>query len=311
MTILFFGTSGFAVPSLAKLAKSHNVAAVVTRSDKPQGRNLKPLPSPVKTKAQSLGLKVISIDDLPVAEAVAVLKKYKADIFVVVSYGKLLSFEALSLPRFYSIGLHASLLPKYRGASPINWAILNGEEKTGVTVFKLSEKMDAGEIIMRKDTEILGSDNTETLSVELSNLGADLLARAVDAIDEGKSQFIEQAETEVTFTAKLKKEDGKIKWERPAAEIHNKVRAFYGWPGAFSRLNGRVIKIWVSEVAGLPAQGNFVPGRIAGIDNNGITVECGNGALRVKELQAEGGKRMTASAYVRGNKVAIGDLFVT
>lgn len=310
MKIVFFGTSGFAVPSLEKLAESYKIAAVVTRSDKPQGRNLKPLPSPVKAKAQSLGLEVISVDDMPVAEAVAVLKKYKADIFVVVSYGRLLSSEVLSLPRLYSIGLHASLLPKYRGASPINWAILNGEEKTGVTVFKLSGKMDAGEMIMQKDAEILVSDNAETLSGKLSNLGADLLVRAVDAIDESKAQFIEQTETEVTFTAKLKKEDGKIEWKRPAAEIHNKVRAFYGWPGAFSRLNGRIIKIWTSEVTGLPAHGDSAPGRIVGIDSNGITVECGNGALRIKELQAEGGKRMAASAYVMGNKVAVGDHFL-
>ncbi len=310
MTILFFGTSEFAVPSLAKLAKSHKVAAVVTRPDKPQGRDLNPLPSPVKAKARSLGLEVISIDDMSPAAVLAALKKYKSDIFIVIAYGKLLSSEVLSLPRLYSIGLHASLLPKYRGASPINWAILNGEEKAGATVFKLSEKMDAGEIIMQRDTEILRSDNTETLSEKLSNLGADLLVKAVDAIDEGKVQFIEQAETEATFTAKLKKEDGKIEWERPAADINNRVRAFYGWPGAFSRLNGRAIKVWVTEVCALPAATVSPPGQITAIDNDGIAVACGNGALRIKELQAEGGKRMTASVYVLGNKVAIGDRFV-
>lgn len=310
MTILFFGTSEFAVPSLVKLVKLHKICAVVTKSDKPQGRNLKPLPSLIKAKARSFGLEVISIDDMPTAEVIAALKKYKADVFIVIAYGKLLSSEVLSLPRFYSIGLHASLLPKYRGASPINLAILNGEEKTGVTVFKLSEKMDAGQIIMQKDIEILGSDNAETLSEKLSNLGANLLVNAVDAIDEGKAQFIEQAETEATFTAKLKKEDGKIEWERPAAEINNKVRAFYGWPGVFSSLKGRVIKIWVTEIADLPTRGNSVPGQIAEIDNKGITVSCGDGALRIKELQAEGGKRMKASAYVLGNKVAIGDRFI-
>jgi len=310
MTILFFGTSGFAVPSLAKLAKSHEVAAVVTRSDKPQGRDLKPLPSPVKAKARSLSLEVISIDDMPPAAVLAALKKYKADIFVVISYGKLLSSEALSLPGLYSIGLHASLLPKYRGASPINWAILNGEEKTGVTVFKLSEKMDAGEIMLKKDAEILDSDNAETLSEKLSNIGANLLVSAADLIEEGKARFIKQDESEATFTPKLKKEDGRIEWNKPAAEIHNKVRAFYGWPGSFSRLKGGVIKIWASEVCGLPAQADPRPGQIAEIDNDGIVVACGKGALRIKELQAEGGKRMKASAYVLGNKVIIGDSFL-
>lgn len=309
MTIVFFGTSGFAVPSLVKLAKLHKIAAVVTKSDKPQGRDLKPLPSPVKAKAQSLGLEAISIDDMPVAAAVAALKKYKADIFVVVSYGKLLSSEILSLPRLYPVGLHASLLPKYRGASPINWAILNGEEKTGATVFKLTEKMDAGEIMMKKDADILDSDNSETLSEKLSNIGANLLVSAADLIEEGKAQFVKQDESEATFTPKLKKEDGRIEWDKPAAEIHNKVRAFYGWPGAFSRLKGGVIKIWATEVSVLPAQGDPAPGRIAAIDNDGILVACGNGALRIKELQAEGGKRMKASAYVLGNRVSIGDHF--
>jgi len=310
MTIVFFGTSGFAVPSLVKLAKLHKIAAVVTRSDKPQGRDLKPLPSPVKAKAQSLGLEVISIDDMPVAAAVAALKKYKADIFVVVSYGKLLSSEVLSLPRFYPIGLHASLLPKYRGASPINWAILNGEGKTGASVFKLTEKMDAGEIMMKRDADILDSDNAETLSEKLSNIGANLLVTAADLIEEGKTQFVKQDESEATFTPKLKKEDGRIEWDKPAAEIHNKVRAFYGWPGAFSRLKSGVIKIWASEVSVLPVRGELMPGQIAAIDNDGIVVACGKDALRIKELQAEGGKRMKASAYVLGNKVSAGDRFV-
>ena len=155
MNIVFFGTSGFAVPSLVKLKKFHDIAAVITKPDKPKGRDLNPLPSPVKVKAHSLGIPVISIDGMPSEEALATLKKHKADIFVVIAYGKILSGEILSLPRLYSIGLHASLLPKYRGASPINWAILNGESRTGITVFKLAKKMDAGDIIMQKEADVL------------------------------------------------------------------------------------------------------------------------------------------------------------
>ncbi|MDD4879085.1 MAG: methionyl-tRNA formyltransferase [Candidatus Omnitrophica bacterium] len=309
MTIVFFGTSGFAVPSLVKLSKFHDIAVVITKPDKPKGRSLKPAPSLVKIKADSLGIPVISIDDMPAAQVPADLKKYKADLFVVIAYGKILSQEILSSPKIYSIGLHASLLPKYRGASPINWAILNGEEKTGVTVFKLSGKMDAGEIIMQKDVDILDSDNAETLSEKLSNLGANLLVKAVDSIEEGKAALTGQDEPLVTFTPKLRKEDGRIDWAKPAAEVHNKIRAFYGWPGAFSRLNGRIIKIWAAEPAGLPEQKDLAPGQIAALDSSGMIIACGSGFLRIKELQAEGGKRMKAKDYVLGNKVSTGASF--
>ncbi len=310
MTIVFFGTSAFAVPSLVKLSKFHDIAAVVTKTDKPKGRNLKTAPSPVKIKADSLGLPVTSIDDISAAQALAELKKYKADLFVVVSYGKILSVDILALPGLYPIGLHASLLPQYRGASPINRALLNGEVKTGVTVFKLAGKMDAGDIIMQKDADILDSDNAETLSEKLSNLGANLLVNAVDSIAEGKAQFTKQDESGATFTPKLKKEDGRIDWNKPAAEVRDKVRAFYGWPGAFSRLNGRTIKIWAAEPADLPAQKGIAPGQIAALDSGGITVACGSGFLRIKELQPEGGKRMKAKDYVLGNKVSVGSSFV-
>ena len=309
MTIVFFGTSGFAVPSLVKLSKFHDIAAVVTKPDKPKGRNLKPAPSLIKIKADSLNIPAISIDGMPAPQALAVLKKFEADLFVVIAYGQILPVEILSLPKRYSIGLHASLLPKYRGASPINWAILEGEEKTGVTVFKLSEKMDAGEIIMQKDSDILSSDNAETLSEKLSNLGANLLVRAVDSIEEGKAPSTGQDETLATFTSKLKKEDGRINWNKPAAEVHNKVRAFYGWPGAFSRLNGRTIKILAAEPADLPTQKGLAPGKIAALDSGGMIAACGESFLRIKELQAEGGKRMKAKDYVLGNNVSIGDSF--
>ncbi|MFA5339179.1 MAG: methionyl-tRNA formyltransferase [Candidatus Omnitrophota bacterium] len=310
MTIVFFGTSGFAVPSLVKLSKFHDIAAVVTKPDKPSGRSLKTAQSPVKIKADSLGIPVTSIDDISAAQALAELKKYKADLFVVISYGKILSGDILSLPKLYPVGLHASLLPEYRGASPISSALLNGEVRTGVTVFKLTGKMDAGEIIMQKEADILDLDNAETLSEKLSNLGANLLVNAVDSIAERKAQFTKQDESEATFTPKLKKEDGRIDWNKPAQEVRDKVRAYYGWPGAFSRLNGRTIKIWAAEPVGLPEQKGLAPGQIAALDGTGMIVACGSGFLRIKELQAEGGKRMKARDYVLGNKVSVGDSFV-
>ncbi len=304
MRIVFFGTSDFAVPSLAGLAGRHDIAAVITKPDKPRGRHLLTSPCAVKVKAQELGLPVFSLEG-------QVLKNYKADLFVVIAYGRILPAEILCLPKFYSIGLHASLLPKYRGASPINWALLNGETTTGVTVFKLSEKMDAGDIVMREEAEILSSDNARTLSVRLSEAGADLLLKAVDAIGKRGECLKTQKDEEATFTSRLKKEDGLIDWKRSAAEVRNKVRAMFGWPGAFSGLNGHRVKILEAQTGESQQAGVHRPGEIVRIEPDGIQVSCGQGIIKVKELQAEGGKRLAASDYLLGHKVRVGDFFLS
>jgi len=309
--IVFFGTSNFAVPSLSKLTDRHEVAAVITKPDRPQGRRLLTRPSAVKTKAQELGIPVSSIEDIPVAEAIDKLKSYEADLFVVIAYGQILPLTILSLPRLYSIGLHASLLPKYRGASPINWAILNGEKRTGVTVFSLTGKMDAGDIIMQEEEDISESDDAHTLSVKLSELGADLLLKATEAIERKQARFVKQIEGEATFTSKLKKEDGLIDWKESASEIHNKVRAMFGWPGAFSNLNGHKIKILVAEIGEAESSRSRKPGEIIKVEPDGITVYCGQGMIRIRELQEEGGKRLAVSEYLPGHKVSPGDFFLS
>ena len=268
-------------------------------------------PSAVKAKAQELGLPVFSLEDLPLADAVNKLKRYEADLFVVIAYGRILPAGILSLPKFYSIGLHASLLPKYRGASPINWALLNGEKRTGVTVFKLSEKMDAGDIIMQEEADILNSDNAQTLSVKLSEVGVDALLRAVDVIGKRSERFGRQKDEEATFTPRLKKEDGLIDWERSAAEVHNKVRAMFGWPGAFSDLSGHKVKILVTEIGQPQEAGTHRAGEIIRVGPDGIEVSCGQGMIKVKELQAEGGKRLAVSEYLLGHKVRAGDFFLS
>ncbi|MDP3787219.1 MAG: methionyl-tRNA formyltransferase [Candidatus Omnitrophota bacterium] len=311
MKIVFFGTSDFAVPSLAGLSGRHDIAAVITKPDKPQGRHLLTRPSAVKAKAQELGLPAFSLEDLLLADAVNKLKRYEADLFVVIAYGRILPAGVLSLPKFYSIGLHASLLSKYRGASPINWALLNGERQTGVTVFKLSEKMDAGDIIMQEEVEILSSDNAQTLSVKLSEAGADLLLKAVDAIEKRSERLKRQKDEEATFTPRLKKEDGLIDWKRSAAEVHNKVRAMFGWPGAFSDLNGHKVKILATETGESERAGAHRPGEIIKVGPDGIEVSCGQGIINVKEVQAEGGKRLAVSEYLLGHKVRVGDFFLS
>ncbi len=310
MRIVFFGTSDFAVPSLVKLNASHELTAVVTKSDKPKGRHLLTKFSPVKSKAQELNIPLFFIEGVPRERVISELKKYNADLFVVVAYGEILSSEVLTIPKFYSIGLHGSLLPKYRGAAPINWAILNDDKETGVTVFRMDEGMDSGDIILQRRVKILDSDNTESLSLKLSVAGADLLLEAIGLIGNGETNFINQKEEEATFAPKLKKEDGIIDWTKSAVEIHNKVRAMYNWPGAFSNLSGRTVKIWQTHVVDSQPEGVNNPGEIIKIEPNGIFVACGKGMLRIKELQAEGGKRMPVSEYLRGHKIAVGDFFL-
>lgn len=303
MRIVFFGTSDFAVPSLVRLKECHEIVAVVTKSDKPKGRHLLSRPSPVKPKAQELNIPLLFIEEIPQDSAIKEVKKYDADLFVVVAYGEILSSEILKIPKLDSIGLHGSLLPKYRGAAPINRAILNGDRESGVTVFRLNERMDTGDIILQKAIVILDSDNTESLSLKLSDLGANLLLEAIGLIEKGQQRFIKQKEDEATYAPKLKKEDGIIDWTKSAIQIHNQVRAMYNWPGAFSNLSGRTIKIWQTSVVSLKVEGLHKPGDIIKVEPNGIFVACGEGTLWIKELQIEGGRRMSVSDYLLGHKL--------
>lgn len=310
MKIVFLGTSEFAVPSLKELNSTYGITAVITKRDKPQGRRLVSTPSPVKAAAQELGLPVSSVEGLSADKAAEALSGYGADIFIVIAYGQILPAKILSLPKMGSIGLHASLLPKYRGPSPINWAIINGETKTGATVFRLNEKMDEGEIISQCQVEILPDDNTRTLSGKLAAAGAELLSGSVGDIASGKAVFTEQDAKEATVTGKLKKEEGRIDWSRPAAAVHNRIRGLYGWPGTFSSLSGKTLKIWSSGLSGTAEAKPSGPGRITAIDKDGITVSCGEGSVTIVELQAEGGRRMKASEYALGHNVRVGDSFV-
>ncbi len=309
MKILFFGTSAFSVPSLVKLNECHELLLVVTKPDKPKGRHLLSLPSPIKSKAQELNIPLFFIEKSPPERIINELRKYQAELFVVIAYGNILPSNIFSVPRFYSIGLHASLLPKYRGAAPINWAILNGDRQTGVTVFRLNEKMDAGDIILQKADVILDSDNAEALSLRLSEIGANLLLEAIALIEEGKGEFVKQVEDEATYAPKLKKEDGIIDWTKGAIQIHNQVRAMYNWPGAFSDLGGRAIKFWQTDVIDLQLEGHHKPGEVIKVKPNGLFVSCGKGTLWIKELQLEGGRRMSVSDYLLGHKISVGVRF--
>jgi len=302
MKIVFFGSSNFAVPSLEQLINSdHHVLAVVTQPDRKKGRDLKLAPTPVKEAAISKGIDIYQPEDACGKEALKFLKSLKADIFVVVAFGQILSKEVLGIPRRYSINAHPSLLPKYRGAAPVNWSIIKGDTKTGLTLIRMNEKMDAGDIMLQRKIEITKEDNAQTLNDKLSYLGSILLLDGIRFIELDKIVFRKQNKKAVTLAPRLKKEDGLIDWKKPARAIHNMVRGLVPWPCAFTLLSGKTLKVWKTEV--MSYYNKPEPGRITDIYKDNIYVSCGKEALIIKELQLEGSKRMDSASFARGHKL--------
>ncbi|MDP2921218.1 MAG: methionyl-tRNA formyltransferase [Candidatus Omnitrophota bacterium] len=310
MKIVFFGSSSFAVPILEELAKSEGVAMVVTQPDREKGRALKVAPTAVKSKAEELGIEIFQPDKVNTKEAIEFFKKINADLFIVVSFGQILSNAVLSLPKLYCLNIHASLLPKYRGAAPINWAIANGEKETGVTIMRMNEKMDEGDIALKEIVVISEEDNAITLSEKLSKKGAKVLLDAIRLIKDNKIEFTSQDHKKATFAPKLKKEDGAIDWGKDASEICNRIRAFTPWPGCYRYADKKILKIWKASAV---TESNFAscrrqlakldkPGTILEANKNGILVKTGKGVLNIEELQLEGSRRMTAEEFLAGHK---------
>ena len=306
MKIIFFGTSEFALPVLEALVSSkEKILKVVTAPDKKKGRGQKIAFSPVKILAQEKNLSILQPTDLKDTGFLQSLKKGVADLFVVCAYGRILTRELLQIPKKYAINLHASLLPKYRGAAPINWAIIRGETRTGITIFKMDEYMDRGEIILQQKIDISYLDTSVRLGIKLSRIGAELLLKAVDLIKSGAETFTEQDETQATFAPKLKKKDGLIDWNMPALDIYNRVRGLQPWPGAFTYLNNKLLKIWNSQVVrnGKDRQ----PGEIVNIDTEkGILVQTGKDKLLITVLQLEGKRKMLTAEFISGHRIEIG-----
>ena len=306
MKIVFFGTGKFGLPALKKLLKSsHEVAAVVTAPDRKKGRgwNIQPMPVKAFLEQAAPGMDIFQPAKALEAAFIGSLKGIGADIFVVVDYGRLLGKEILEVPRKYCVNLHPSLLPRYRGASPVNWAILNGEEETGNTVIRMTERMDAGSIIMQETTKIGGDENVVDLLERLSRRGADLLSKALDAIEAGQERFREQDENAVSYAPKLEKKQGRIDWAASAPEIIRKVRGMQPWPGAFTYLDGRMIKILKAGPAGAGADAG-TPGTVCG--EGKFIVNTGSGAVRINILQLEGKKAMTSDEFLRGYRLRKG-----
>lgn len=321
MNVIFMGTPEFAVPSLSALAKSthHNVVAVITQPDRPKGRSKIPCPSPVKIKAQEWGFEIlqpVNVNDEPV---ITRLKRYAPDFIIVVAFGQLLSNQLINIPRFKCINIHSSLLPKYRGAAPINWAIIRGETVTGVTSMVMVLKMDAGDIIAQKSTSIFPNENAGELEKRLSFMGAELLLETLDLVATEKAHYKKQDEKEVTFAPKLKKEDGLILWSGKTQIIHNHIRGVSPTPGAYSFYNKdnspekkkRIILLKTCVHEGHDKNKPIVPGTIVETAKCGIHVATSDGVICITRLQPEGKCAMDAQDFIRGYKTTSQDRFTS
>jgi methionyl-tRNA formyltransferase len=305
MRIVFMGTPEFAVPSLKALIESGDeVVAVVTQPDKPKGRGLEVTPPPVKTLAQKYGIPVLQPQKIKTEEFLKQLEELRPDIICVVAYGKILPKGILELPRYGCINVHASLLPKYRGAAPINWAIIRGEKVTGITTMKMDEGMDTGDILLQREVPIEDEDTAETLSHKLSLTGAEVLIETLNLLKEGKLKPIPQNHSQATYAPMLKKEDGEIDWGKTAEEIKNLVRGTLPWPGAYTFLDNKILKVYKVRVV----EGQGKPGEVIKSDKETLRVATGENALDILELQIEGGKRLDTATFLRGRKIREGTI---
>ncbi|MBI4278156.1 MAG: methionyl-tRNA formyltransferase [Armatimonadetes bacterium] len=328
MRIIFMGTPEFAIPSLEALARVETVVAVVTQPDRERGRGLRVAPPPVAEAGRALGLPVLQPPRLRDPSAVAALRAQAPEASVVAAYGKLILREVLDLPPHGCINVHPSLLPRHRGASPIQAAILAGDGETGVTIMYMTEELDAGDIILQRRVPVDPQDTARTLEDRLARLGAEALVEALALIKAGRATRTPQDPAAATYSPKLTKEDGRIDWSRPVTAIARQVRAMDPWPTAFTWHRGILLKVWRAGVAGHP--GAAVSGRAAGVEVGraaacargtgappgtvlevgpaGITVAAGEGALRLEEVQPAGGRQMTAAEYARGHRLQAGEV---
>ncbi len=306
--IIFFGTPSFAIPTLKRLLQeTDEVVAVVTQPDREKGRGRKVVPSPVKEFALQHKISVFQPKKVKDENFYENLKALQPDLIVVVAYGQILPKSILDIPRYGAVNVHASLLPKYRGASPIAWAILKGEKRTGVTTIKMDEGMDTGDILLQKEI-ILGERETfESLHDRLALLGEEVLMETLERMKKGDLTPIPQDHSEATFAPPFKKEDGRIDWKKEAREIDCQIRALNPWPGTFTEWNGRLLKIFSGEVRQGISKGEA--GRVVWVGADFIEVETGNGSLLIKEVQLEGKRRMSVKEFLSGHSIPVGTVF--
>ncbi|MEJ2683867.1 MAG: methionyl-tRNA formyltransferase [Candidatus Sulfobium sp.] len=307
MRVIFFGTPDFAVPSLKILLDAgQDVVAVVTRPDRARGRGRRLSPPPVKELAEAGGLQVIQPAAIRDREFAGELSSLRPDVIVVVAYGRIVPPPILKLPPLGCVNVHASLLPKYRGAAPLQWAIINGEKKTGVTTMLMDEGLDTGDILLQQETEIGEEENAMALGERLSVLGASLLSRTLEGLKNGAIKPRPQS-GEPSYAPPMKKQDGRIEWSLPARDLFNFIRGTYPWPGAYCSFQDERVTVVKASVA--EEDGDCVPGAVMGISAGAVSVCTGKGILQVLDLKPLGKKVMSAGAFIRGRRAREGAVF--
>jgi methionyl-tRNA formyltransferase len=313
MRIVFMGSPEFALPTLQALAASrHEVVAVVTQPDRPAGRGRKLAPPPVKLAAQRLGLRVLQPANVSAVDSVAALAGLSPDVLIVAAYGQILRQAVLALPRRGSLNVHASLLPRHRGASPVAAAILAGDEVTGVSIMEVVRALDAGPVVAKAEEPVLPTDTTASLEPRLARLGADLLMRVLDDWAEGRLRATPQDDTQATYAPMLKRGDALIDWSKPALRLWREVRAYNPWPVSYTYFGGPELKVW--EAWPLPAAGAAEPGTVFGLEklpaeagsSVGLAVAAGEGRLALVRVQAQGRKIVAAADFARGQRGLVG-----
>ena len=304
MRILFMGTPDFAVASLKRLVEDgHDVCGVFTQPDKPKNRGHKMAFSPVKEYALTVGIPVYQPVKLRDGEAQRLVEELAPELIVVAAYGRILPEDILNTPPYGSINVHSSILPKYRGAAPINWAILNGDSVTGVTIMYMAKELDAGDVILCRETAIDPDEDAQTLTARLAALGADALAEAVERLHDGTAVRLPQDHSAYTYAPMLDRSLSPLDFSKSARQLHDQVRGLIPWPCASMTLDGKNVKVYRTAVGGETA---LAAGKIAEAGKQGLAIACGDGRLlRILELQAEGGKRMAAADYLRGHPVQV------
>ena len=309
MKILFMGTPDFSVPVLKALKEAgHEIVLAVTQPDKPKGRGKTVQFSAVKAAAMELGIGVYQPRRIKDAECVAHLRTYDAELFVVAAFGQILSREILEMPKYGCINVHASLLPKYRGASPIQWAVIQGEEVTGVTTMRMDEGVDTGDIILQQEVRLREGETGGSLFGRLSEAGAELCVKTLEAIGQGTAVFTPQDHQKATHTKMIQKQMGNLDWSRPARELECLIRGLNPWPSAYTSLQGKTLKIWKASVEE-GALGIQPPGTIMEVGKVTWKVQTGQGLLVLEEVQLEGKKRMAAADFLRGFPLEAGQKF--
>ena len=308
MKIVFMGTPKLAAGVLEALWEAgHEIRAVVTQPDKPKGRSKALQMSPVKEFALEKGIEVFQPVRIRKPEAVEKLKEFDAEVFVVAAFGQILSQEILDMPKYGCINVHASLLPAYRGSAPIQWCIINGEEKTGVTIMQMDAGIDTGDMLLKRSVAILPSDTAESLSDKLEKAGGEAIVEALALLEKGELRGTPQNEAESSYVPMIEKSMGRIDFSRPAREIDRLIRGLYPWPSAFTSYKGKTLKIW--ETVPVSEEGEGQPGSIERVEKEAVYVNTGKGILKVTQLQLEGKKRMQVKEFLLGCRMEKGETF--